>query len=152
MKRDAVVRQLQTDLLTRHSERARNHSSTVNPREIPHSADSVRNDGFFLLYRGGGHSQVRLVIGRAMRQRENGYMAQAMPTPTARKRKKDHRMYLTRSEGLRRPRKPKATEMTAAKSKNAWKWVKVGPSGGSCFAASRGFVGVERGQEIQDAG
>jgi hypothetical protein len=52
---------------------------------------------------------------------EKGYIAQAMPIPTTRNNRKDHRMYLIRSFGWRRPRKPNATEITAAKNKNAWK-------------------------------
>src|SRR5208283_1556893 len=54
-------------------------------------------------------------------QREKGNMAQPMPMPTARKRNSDQRMYLMRSLGRRRPRKPKATEMTTAKRRKAWK-------------------------------
>lgn len=51
--------------------------------------------------------------------RENGYITQAIPMPTNRNNRKDHKMYLTRSFGWRRPRNPKATEITAAKNKNA---------------------------------
>jgi hypothetical protein len=46
-------------------------------------------------------------------------MAQPIPTPTARKRKKDHRIYFSLSLGWRLPKYPNATEMTAAKSKKA---------------------------------
>lgn len=51
--------------------------------------------------------------------REKGYITQAIPMPTNRNSTKDHKIYLTRSFGWRRPRNPKATEMTAAKINNA---------------------------------
>jgi hypothetical protein len=57
--------------------------------------------------------------GRKTLYLENGYIAQAIPMPTARNNRNDHKMYLTRSFGWRRPRKPNAIEMTAAKNKNA---------------------------------
>jgi hypothetical protein len=46
-------------------------------------------------------------------------MAQPIPIPTARKRKKDHRIYFSLSLGWRLPKYPNATEMTAAKNKKA---------------------------------
>jgi len=50
-------------------------------------------------------------------------MAQPMPTPIRRNRSSVHKMYFTRSIGRRRPRKPKAMEITKAKTTNAWKWL-----------------------------
>src|SRR5579859_4999994 len=56
-------------------------------------------------------------------QREKGYMAQPMPTPTSRKSKSVQKMYLTRSLGWRRPRNPKETEITRAKITKACRCV-----------------------------
>src|SRR5215831_5717556 len=56
-------------------------------------------------------------------QREKGNMAQAMPMPTTKKRSSDHKIYFTRSFGRRRPRNPKAIEITTENSKNACKCV-----------------------------
>ena len=39
--------------------------------------------------------------------------------PTTRNKKNDKRMYLMRSFGLRRPKNPKATEITTANRRNA---------------------------------
>jgi hypothetical protein len=63
-------------------------------------------------------------IGEKTLYLENGYIDQAIPMPTTTNNRNDHKMYLTRSFGWRRPRNPNAIEMTAAKNKNAWKWVK----------------------------
>src|SRR5689334_21610953 len=61
-------------------------------------------------------------------QCENGYIAQPMPTPTNRKRNRVHRMYFRRSIGRRRPRNPKATEITKAKITKACEWVSFSAS------------------------
>src|SRR5260370_20080004 len=60
-------------------------------------------------------------------QRENGYIAHPIPTPTKRKRNSDHTMYFTRSIGRRRLRKPNAMEISSAKSSMDWKWLRLNP-------------------------
>jgi hypothetical protein len=52
----------------------------------------------------------------AAHYRENGYMAQPIPTPMSKNRNKDQMMYLTRSFVRRRLRNPNAMEMSSAKS------------------------------------
>jgi len=47
---------------------------------------------------------------------EKGYIAQPIPTPISRNRNNDQMMYFTRSFVRRRPKNPKATEMSSAKS------------------------------------
>ena len=47
--------------------------------------------------------------------REKGYIAQPIPTPISKKRKSDHRMYLTRSLVRRRLKNPNAIEISRAK-------------------------------------
>jgi len=59
-----------------------------------------------------------MLLGRNL-HRENGNISHPIPTPTTRKRKNDHRMYLMRSFGRRRPKNPKAIEITTANSRNA---------------------------------
>src|SRR5713101_3624117 len=58
-------------------------------------------------------------------QCENGYIAHPIPTPISRKRNSDHTMYFTRSIGCRRLRKPKAMEISTAKSSRDCQWLSL---------------------------
>ena len=54
--------------------------------------------------------------GLEMFHRENGNIAHPIPTPISRNRIRDHKIYLTRSNGRRRLKNPNATETASANS------------------------------------
>src|SRR6266436_5241986 len=98
----------------------------------------------------------KAVFPRAARpknhQRENGYMAQPIPMPNSRNSSSDHKIYFARSSGRRRLRKPNAMEIRRAKSNIPCKWLKWNFIARSSFPAPRGFIGMQRGQQIENAG
>jgi len=64
---------------------------------------------------GLGHAS-SMTAPPAASYRENGYIAQPIPTPISKKRNSDQMMYFTRSLARRRLKKPNATEIRSANS------------------------------------
>src|SRR5216684_259213 len=85
-------------------------------------------------------------------QREKGYMPQPIPMPNSRNSSSDHAIYFTRSSGRRRLRKPNAMDIMSANSSIACRWLKWNFIARSSFPAPRGFIGMQRGQQIENAG